>query len=141
VRKSRLAHNLQELKTQVFLEMLDLAGRVFVLVRHSDNVVIGKRGFLPEEKEKGLVLVFNKEMNFQWEQTGISARLVFGDTPEHCFIPNDDILSVFSPELFAHFTVSPDERHKSETTLSRAAQPQRKRCAEKVVQVDFKRKK
>jgi hypothetical protein len=136
-----VAQNLQELKKQVFFEMLDLAGRVFVLVRHSDNVVIGRRGFLPEEKEKGLVLVFNKEMNFQWEQSGISAKLVFGATPERCFIPNDDILSVFSPELLAHFTVSTDEKHGSETTSCRTAEPQRKSSAVKVVQVDFKRKK
>jgi hypothetical protein len=136
-----VARNLQELKKQIFFEMLDLAGRVFILVRHSDNVVIGKRGFLPEEKEKGLVLVFNKEMNFQWDQSGISAKLVFGATAEHCFIPDDDILSVFSPELLAHFTVSPDERHSSDTTLSRTAEPQRKSSGEKVVQVDFKRKK
>jgi hypothetical protein len=136
-----VAQSLQELKKQIFFEMLDLAGRVFVLVRHSDNVLIGKRGFLPEEKEKGLVLVFNKEMNFQWDESGISARLIFGATPEHCFIPNDDILSVFSPELFAHFTVSPDERHSIETTSSPTAQPKKKSAGEKVVKVDFKRKK
>jgi hypothetical protein len=136
-----VAHNLQELKKQVFFEMLDLAGRVFVLVRHSDNVVIGKRGFSPEEKEKGLVLVFNKEMNFQWEQSGISAKLVFGSTPERCFIPHDDILSVFSPELLANFTVSPDERHGSEAASSDDEQCKKKPFAEKVVRVDFKRKK
>jgi hypothetical protein len=136
-----VAHNLHELKKHIFFEMLGLAGRVFVLVRHSDNVVIGKRGFLPEEKEKGLVLVFNKKMNFQWDQSGISAKLVFGATSEHCFIPDDDILSVFSPELLAHFTVSPDERHSSETASSRTSEPQRKSSGEKVVQLDFKRKK
>jgi hypothetical protein len=136
-----VAQNLQELKKQVFFEMLELAGRVFVLVRHSDNVVIGKRGFSAEEKEKGLVLVFNKEMNFQWEQSGISAKLVFGATPERCFIPHDDILSVFSPELLANFTVSPDERHGSEATSSADEQCKKKPFAEKVVRVDFKRKK
>jgi hypothetical protein len=136
-----VAQNLHELKKHIFFEMLDLAGRVFVLVRHSDSVVIGKRGFLPEEKEKGLVLVFNKEMNFQWEQSGISAKLVFGTTTEHCMIPNDDILSIFSPELLAQFTVSPDEKHGTETAASRTAEPERKTAGEKVVKVDFKRKK
>ncbi len=137
-----MAQNLDELKKQIFFELLDLAGRVFVLVRHSDDVVIGKRGFLPEEMEKGLVLVFNKKMHFQWDEPGITAKLGFGATQEQCFIPVDDILSVFSPELLAQFTVSPEEKKITvEPAGSRPAEPERKTAREKVVKVDFKKKK
>ncbi len=136
-----MAQNVNDLKKQIFFEMLDLAGRVFVLVRHSDGVVIGRRGFLPEEIEKGLVLVFNRKMHFQWDEPGITAKLVFGSTPEQCFIPNDDILSIFSPELLCQFTVSPDESHTSENAGTHTAEPGKKPIREKVVKVDFNRKK
>ncbi len=136
-----MARDLGELKKQVFFEMLELAGRVFVLVRHSDKVVIGKRGFLPEEKEKGLVLVFNRKMHFQWDEPGITAKLVFGSTPEQCFVPVEDILSIFSPELLAQFTVSPDDGQGADAATPAAAGPERKAAGEKVVKVDFKKKK
>jgi hypothetical protein len=136
-----VVEDLSELKKQIFFGMLDLAGRVFVLVRHSDNVVIGKRGFLPEEKEKGLVLVFNRKMHFQWDEPGITAKLVFGSTPEQCFIPADDIRSIFSPELLAQFTVSPDERLEAETAGPGGKAPRGKASGENVVKVDFKKKK
>jgi hypothetical protein len=133
--------DLTGLKKRVFFDMLDLAGRVFVLVRHSDNVVIGKRGFLPGEKESGLVLVFNRKMNFQWDEPGISAKLVFGQISENCFIPNEDILSIFSPELLAQFTVSPDEERGTKNTASRTTEPEKKTARQKVVKVDFRKKK
>jgi hypothetical protein len=137
-----LAASLNELKKQVFFHLLDLAGRVFVLVRHSDNVVIGKRGFLPEEKEKGLVLVFNRKMNFTWDDPGISARLVFGATSESCFIPPDDVVSVFSPELLAQFTVSAEEKQATEiASAPPEGKRQKKALKGKVVRVDFTRKK
>jgi hypothetical protein len=98
-----LAQSLTDLKKHVFFELLDLAGRVFVLVAYSENVIIGERGFLPEEKEKGLVLVFNARMKFEWDRQGISATLGFGTRTEKCFIPPESIISVFSPDLNAQF--------------------------------------
>jgi hypothetical protein len=99
--------NLNGLKKHVFFEMLNLAGRVFILVRHSENVVLGNRGFSDEEKEKGIALVFNSRMNFLWDEYGITVTLVFGTSPQKCFIPVDDIISVYSPELNAQFVASP----------------------------------
>jgi hypothetical protein len=133
---------LNELKKKVFFDLLKLAGRVFVLVRYSDSVVIGKRGFLPEEREKGLVLVFNKSMTFTWDDSGISAKLAFGTTSESCFIPQDDVVSVFSPELLVQFTVSPEEKHAPGVATGRREEKKQKKAArDKVVRVDFTRKK
>lgn len=70
-----MAETLEELKKQVFYEMLNIVGRVFIAVRYGENVVIGKRGFLPQEMEKGLVLVFNQKMNFTWDDVGITTTL------------------------------------------------------------------
>lgn len=124
------------LKKKVFFEMLNLAGRVFILVEDSQGIVIGKRGFLPAEKEKGLILVFNSSMNFEWDDSGISAHLVFGSTPEKCFIPYDSIVSVFSPELSAQFSVSPKGKHKIDSKTEKSF-VEKEAPGNNVVRVDF----
>lgn len=136
-----MVSNINELKKQVFYEMLDLAGRVFLLVDYSDNVIIGNRGFLPEEREKGLVLVFNDKMHFEWTASGISARLVFGSKTEKCTVPSDSIISVFSPELSAHFSVSHLTGQPRRKKTEKAGPPTPKGAGRKVVKVDFGRRK
>lgn len=96
---------LNELKKYTFFELLELTGRVFIIVDYQEDVVIGKRGFLPEEKERGLVLVFNKRMNFKWDKDTLTATLIFGSTPEKCYIPVKAIAGVFSPDLKVQLSV------------------------------------
>lgn len=98
---------LSDLKKNVFFDLLDLTGRVFIVVRYSDNVVIGNRGFTEDERENGIVLVFNKKMGFSWDEDGISATLVFGTSPQQCFVPVEDILVIYSPELRTQFMTVP----------------------------------
>lgn len=139
-----MVSSLNDIKKQVFYDMLELAGRVFIVVRYSDNVVIGKRGFLPEEKEKGLVLVFNRMMNFEWSESGISATLGFGTKTEKCFIHPDDIFAVFSPELSSQFIVSGEGQTKTGPATTKApleTQTQDKKAGQKVVKIDFNKKK
>ncbi len=133
---------LNELKRHVFYELLDIAGRVFVVVRKAEGVVIGNRGFLPEEEEKGLVLVFNSRMKFTWDEQGIDARLVFGTTPEHCIIPAEHVIGVYSPELNSQFlclTESPPEERTAEPPPEEVESSGPGES--KVVKVDFRRKK
>lgn len=94
------------LKRHIFFEFLDLAGRAYILVKYSEEVILGKRGFTAEEKENGIVLVFNPRMNFTWDEAGITATLVFGASPQKCFIPVGSIAAVYSSELGAHFIAS-----------------------------------
>ena len=136
---SGMDSGLNELKKQVFYGFLDLAGRVFLLVEYVDGVIIGTRGFLPEEKEKGIVLVFNKNMDFQWSDAGISARLVFGTAPQQCVIPPNAIISIFSPDISAQFSVWPE---KSATDGTTGASSEGGPSSDgKVVKVDFQKKK
>lgn len=132
--------DLNDLKREVFFGFLGLAGRVFVLVTYADDVIIGKRGFLPEEKEKGIILVFNNQMKFDWDGDIITATLGFGPNIEHCIIPVDRMLSIFSPDLSAQFSVSPDI---NKAAFERPAASRRKtnHPDAKVVKVDFNRKK
>ncbi len=103
--KEYMRKKFNELKRHVFFEILDIVGRVFLLIAYDEGVIIGKRGFLPEEKERGLILVFNKQMKFNWEDEALLAKLVFGSTPENCFIPLDAIVGVFSPDLGIQLTM------------------------------------
>ncbi|MGA1875046.1 MAG: ClpXP protease specificity-enhancing factor SspB [bacterium] len=117
--KDDIRQRLNELKKTTFYELLNLIGRVFIVVRYSENVIIGNRGFLPEERQKGLILVLNSTMNFMWDDYGISTKLVFGNSVERCFIPTDDIVSIYSPELSSQLIVGPQtasEPHGPEGT-------------------------
>ncbi len=138
-----MATDINDLKRQIFFEMLDLAGRVFILVNHAEDVIIGNRGFLPEEKEKGIILVFNKRMNFEWGDEAISARLVFGANTEKCYIPVEEVLSVFSPELAAQFSVTPPAEPRVKNSAGDRPDQARVDAGSKdgkVVKVDFNKK-
>lgn len=123
--------DLDGLKKEAFFAFLEEAGRVFILVRDSGKAKIGRRGFLPEERENGLVLVFNRSMNFTWDDSGIHATLILGSVPEKCYIPPGDIVAVYSPELGAQLVVSPKEDAKGTKAEEADAN---------VIKVDFKRK-
>ncbi len=121
--------------------MLDLAGRVFVVARYSENVIIGNRGFTEDEKKNGIVIVFNTGMNFSWDDTGISSTLVFGTSPQKCFIPADDIVAIYSPELNSQFvTAMPPRADTTEEQDKAAAEAGGGEAGSKVVKVDFTRK-
>src|SRR5208337_1087471 len=101
------AASLNSLKKHVFYELLQIGGRVFILVRYSEHVVLGNRGLTEAERENGIVLAFNPGMSFQWDDYGLTATLVFGSSPQKCFIPVDDIAAVYSSELNVQFIVLP----------------------------------
>ncbi|GBD98405.1 stringent starvation protein B [bacterium BMS3Abin07] len=137
-------HLINDLKKRVFHDLLEIAGRVFIVVRYSENVSVGRRGFTDEEKENGLVLVMNSQMNFRWKEEGIDVRLMFGGAPEKCFIPADDIIAVYSPEAHAQFLVAPpeiEEKPAGKTEKERQLRRVPEKENDKVVKVDFRKKK
>ncbi len=137
-----MAETLEELKKQVFYDLLNIVGRVFIAIAYSDAVIIGRRGFLPEEKEKGLILVFNNKMKFSWDDYGISTTLAFGQTPEKCFIPQESIITIFSPELNAQFSALSKEGEDLKEPQKKIKVTEKKTSPDKkVINVDFKKKK
>ncbi len=117
-----------------------MAGRVFIVVRYSPDVIIGKRGFSDQEKKQGLVLVFNSSMKFQWDDFGITATLAFGTAPQKCFIPVDAIVAVYSPELNMQFIAAPQAAGTKDNTLQTPARAETPDADAKVVKVDFTKK-
>ena len=135
------AAKLNSLKKHVFYELLQMAGRVFVLVRHSEHVILGNRGFSADEQENGIILVFNSRMNFQWDEYGITATLVFGTSPQKCFIPVDEITAIYSSELGVQFTMSTPTGKMQEIHPKGAADTKdSSESAGNVIKVDFTRR-
>jgi len=132
---------LDDIKRHVFFEFLNLAGRAFIIVNCSRNVILGKRGFTEEEKKNGIILVFNSRMNFIWDERGISATLVFGNTPQKCFIPPGDIMAIYSPELDAQFIAGqPADGISIEEEPAAGKEMFAGEKLNKVIEVDFKKK-
>lgn len=130
-----------ELKKRVFYGMLELAGRVFVVARYSENAAIGNRGFTEDEKKNGIVLVFSAGMNFSWDDSGIFSTLVFGTSPQKCFIPADDIMAIYSPELNSQFITAMTRRGEAPAEKDKAGvEAGEEEAGSKVVKVDFTRK-
>jgi len=92
----------------LFYDILNDYGQVYIGVKYSENTVIGTRGFSEEERIKGLTLVFNQRnnKNLVWSEDGsIRATLGFGvgNKSEKCFLHSDDIVSIFSPSAKIKF--------------------------------------
>jgi hypothetical protein len=45
-------NDLGDLMKDVFFRLMDMSGRVFIHVRYSEAVSVGRRGFLPEENTR-----------------------------------------------------------------------------------------
>jgi hypothetical protein len=92
----------------LFYDLLNDYGKVFMVVKYSEHSTLGNRGFTDEEKKKGIVLVFNSRnyKNIQWTEDGnIITTLGFGvnNKREKCFLHLNDIVSVFSPDAMIRF--------------------------------------
>lgn len=91
---------------KLFYELWNDFGSVYLIVGYSDRTSIGKRGFTDEEKERGLVLVFNDKTNnkLEWDPEGnLSCVLAFGASKEELFIHHQDLRGIFSPEAGVQF--------------------------------------
>ncbi len=139
----RVIEGLNTLKRHIFYELLNLVGRVFIVVRYHEDVQIGRRGFLPEERERGIVLVFNHNMNFQWHEWGIEAKLIFGGLVEHCLIPVEHIIAIYSPEVNTQFFCLPEALGAEEAPSeeeSPETHPEETSSEDKVIKLDFRRR-
>ena len=135
--------NLNELKKHVFFEFLNLAGRVYIIVKYSQKVILGRRGFTDQEKANGIILVFNSTMNFIWDDEGIKTSLIFNNSPVKCFIPAEDIILIYSPDLDAQFGIQLTDRI-NKPYEDKPEKQKRKVISDeeqtKIIKVDFNKK-
>ena len=131
----------------LFYDLLNDYGKVFMVVKYSENSTIGNRGFTDEEKKKGIVLVFNSRnyKNLQWAEDGsIITALGFGvnNKLEKCFLHFDDIVSVFSPDAMIRFDRWDmwDMQDNPQESKSPAVPEREKLPSEKIISLDSVRK-
>jgi hypothetical protein len=134
--------SIPDLKKTVFFELLSLAGRVFIAVRYSENIDLGKKTFTEEEKRSGITLVFTDRMPIQWDDEGINTVLSFGSQTYRCFIPDETIFAIYSPDLRVQLTTAADEaldhpEPKSECTASCRKKSGQQKESGKLISVDF----
>ena len=106
---------------RLFYDIWNDFGSVYLLVRYSGRTSIGKRGFTDEEKQQGLVLVFNNKTSakLDWNAEGdLACVLAFGQRREDVYIHHDDLLGVFSQEAGVQFLRS-DAGDESAPSLDR----------------------
>jgi hypothetical protein len=130
---------LNNIKMKVFFDLLNLMGRVYIIVRYSEDVVLGNREFTEQEMENGLILVFNAKTNFTWKDDAIEAKLVFGASPQKCYIPAEHVVAVYSPELNTQFVVTyrAAEGAVTQNDAGKTTPPE----PDNILRVDFKKKK
>ena len=91
---------------RLFYDIWNDFGSVYLLVKYSSRTSIGTRGFTEEERNQGLVLVFNNKTNnkLDWDAEGnLTCTLAFGARKEDVSIHHDDLLGVFSREAGVQF--------------------------------------
>ena len=91
---------------RLFYDIWNDFGSVYLLVKYSSRTNIGKRGFTEEEKEQGLILVFNNKTSntLDWDAEGnLTCVLAFGTHKEDVYVHHDDLQGVFSPDAGVQF--------------------------------------
>ena len=82
-------------------------------------------------------------MNFQWQDEGINASLIFNATLHKCFIPISNIMAIYSPELKLQFVIEPllkKEQSAQEEAPLKDEKKELKKAGNKILQVDFTKK-
>ncbi|MBF0606990.1 MAG: hypothetical protein SFH39_09435 [Candidatus Magnetobacterium sp. LHC-1] len=139
-----IGDQLNDLKMSIFYDIMEIVGRVFIIVRYSEDVLIGNRGFIDNERQDGITLVFNTRMNFTWQDDILEAKLVFGATAQQCVIPVQHIIAIYSPELQSQFVTSyvqPEGELKKPGVVETSPGKASESAGDNIVEVDFSRKK
>lgn len=99
-----MSKTLTDLRKSVFYNILDMAGKVYIVVKYSEESILPwtKKHI----KEGSMSLVFNQSnyKNLVWTNSRVNVVLGFSDTTMQCTFPSKDIIAIFSPQLNIHFS-------------------------------------
>jgi hypothetical protein len=125
-------------------EILDIVfnnyNKFYIHVAPLSDVVIGKRGFLDQEKDHGIVLVFGNESykNFEWDENNIYVSMKFSGVWEELIIPFGAIQAVFdnpvNPNFIFNFKVSEEINNQEDKKVTKIIKK------DNVISLDFRKK-
>lgn len=129
-------------KKELLEKIIDNFEKFYIHVMPHKNLVIGNRGLIDQEKEKGLMLVFGlySYKEFRWDDENIYVSMRFSGVWEYLIIPFESIVSVFDDPLNPNFVISfrytPEEKEVEEEK----PKVEKIKENEKVIKLNFPRK-
>jgi hypothetical protein len=114
--------------------------KFYIHVAPLPDVVIGKRGFVDQEQEHGIVLVFGNESykNFEWDEKNIYVSMKFSGVWEDLIIPIGAIQAVFdnpvNPNFIFNFKISEEIETQKKTKVTKIIKK------DNVISLDFGKK-
>lgn len=114
--------------------------KFFMHISPHPGVVIGRRGFVDEEKTRGIVLVFGPQSyrDFRMEDSFISVTMKFSGRWEEVFIPYEAIAAVFNdpvtPEFIVNFRIQEKKTEQPKAEIETQQEG-------KIIRHDFGKKK
>ncbi|BAI80744.1 conserved hypothetical protein [Deferribacter desulfuricans SSM1] len=129
-------------KKELLEKIIDNFEKFYIHIMPHKNLVIGNRGLIDQEKEKGLMLVFGpySYKEFRWDDENIYVSMRFSGVWEYLIIPFESIVSVFDDPLNPSFVISfrytPEEKEVEEEK----PKVEKIKENEKVIKLNFPRK-
>ncbi|MGA1847118.1 ClpXP protease specificity-enhancing factor SspB [Deferribacter abyssi] len=130
-------------KQEILEKVLDNVDKFYIHIMPHKDLIIGARGLIDQEKEKGLLLVFGpySYKDFQWDDQNIYVSMRFSGKWENLTIPYDAITSIFDDPLTPSFVFSfkISAKDKSEDNQDKIKKPLVEKN-DKVIKINFKSK-
>lgn len=132
-------------KSDVLKSVFEHYDKFYLHMAPHDDLVIGSRGLIGEENERGIVLVFGSESfrSSQLADTYLTVDMRFAGKWENLFIPYDSIISVFNdpvnPEFMFNFKPLDDEEYEEEIIEEKPKIDYEK--TDNVIKLDFNKEK
>jgi len=139
---------MSKFKKQILELLFDFYDKFYMHVVPAGDIRIGERGFIGNESEHGLVLVFSASSykNLRWDENSLYADMRFSGKWESLAIPFQSIVTVFDdpgkPEFVFKFSVyiEKEPTGKNDEKEQSAEKSRVKSSNGKVVKVDFSRR-
>jgi len=139
---------MSKFKKQVLELLFDFYDKFYMHVVPAGDIHIGERGFLGNENEHGLVLVFSASSykNLRWDENALYANMRFSGKWESLVIPFQSVVTVFDdpgkPDFVFKFAVETEKEPSSKNKeKEKSADKSRVKSSNgKIVKVDFSRR-
>ncbi|MGA1862892.1 ClpXP protease specificity-enhancing factor SspB [Deferribacter thermophilus] len=129
-------------KKDILEKVFDNFEKFYIHIMPHKNLIIGNRGLIDQEKEKGLMLVFGpySYKDFDWDDENIYVSMRFSGVWEFLTIPFDSIVSIFDDPLNPNFVISFRYMPEKEDVDKEKPKVEKTKENEKVIKLNFSRK-
>ncbi|KAA0257322.1 hypothetical protein FHQ18_09760 [Deferribacter autotrophicus] len=131
-------------KQEILEKVFDNFDKFYIHIMPHNGLIIGTRGLLDQEKEKGLLLVFGpySYKDLQWDDQNIYVSMRFSGKWESLVIPYVAITSIFDDPLTPSFVFSFKITATQDKTEEKQEKPKKPLVekGDKVIKINFQSK-